>query len=162
VLSKWRDRFLSLAAHVATWSKDTTKVGAVAITPAKAVAETGYNGLPRGVQDLPERMSREPLPGHTTGAKYLFTGHAEENLVAHAARPRLEGTTVYVTHLCCAACTRMLINAGVGKIICGPGKTSMPQEQFDATMIMIRDTGIGFELVDEENPNIPRDVHLSA
>lgn len=132
---KWQERFLSLAQAVAQWSKDpTTKVGAVAVAETKAILETGFNGLPRGVQDLPERMERP--------AKYIWTAHAEENLVAHAARKQLEGSTVYVTHLCCNACARMLINAGVAEVVVGPGQTSMPVEQFEAAVTMFEEAGV--------------------
>jgi len=50
---KWTKRFLDMAAVVAEWSKDpSTKVGAVAVDPdSRAVLSTGYNGLPRGVED---------------------------------------------------------------------------------------------------------------
>lgn len=137
---KWTRRFLDLAAHVSQWSKDTTKVGAVAVSDARAILETGYNGLPRGVADLPERMERP--------AKYLWTAHAEENLVAHAARKVLEGSTVYVTHLCCAACTRMLINSGVSRVVVGPGSTSMPAEQFAVAKQMFMEAGVPVEKVE--------------
>ncbi len=134
-MTDWTRRFLDLAAHISRWSKDpSTQVGAVAVSPARAIVETGYNGLPRGVKDLPERMERP--------AKYLWTAHAEENLVAHAARERLQGTTVYVTHMCCASCTRMLINAGVKGVVVGSGKTSMPPEQFTAAMQMFCEAGV--------------------
>lgn len=135
---KWQERFLSLAQAVAQWSKDpTTKVGAVAVAHSKQILETGFNGLPRGVQDFPERMERP--------AKYLWTAHAEENLVAHAARKVLEGSTVYVTHLCCNACARMLINAGVAKVVIGEGQTSMPLEQFEAALTMFEEAGVELE-----------------
>jgi dCMP deaminase len=129
-------RFLDLAAHVASWSKDpTTKVGAVAINPStRAVLGTGYNGLPRGVMDLPERMERP--------AKYLFTAHAEENLITHAARQTLEGATVFVTHLCCANCARMLINAGVKEIVCDNGQTSMDPAHFEVARQMLHEAGV--------------------
>lgn len=135
---KWHNRFLELAKHIATWSKDTTQVGAVAVAPSKQVLETGFNGLPRGVLDLPERMQRP--------AKYLWTAHAEENLVSHAARQVLEGSTVYVTHLCCSKCARMLVNAGVSRVIVGDGLTSMPQEEFDVATQMLFEAGV--ELVE--------------
>lgn len=135
---KWQERFLSLAQTVAQWSKDpTTKVGAVAVASSKQILETGFNGLPRGVHDLPERMERP--------AKYIWTAHAEENLVAHAARKVLEGSTVYVTHLCCNACARMLINAGVAKVVVGSGQTSMPLEQFEAALAMFEEAGVELE-----------------
>ena len=131
----WRKRFLGLASHVATWSKDpSTKVGAVAVAPSKQILETGFNGIPRGVQDLPERMERPE--------KYLWTAHAEENLVAHAARKVLEGSTVYVTHLCCNACARMLVNAGVKRVVVGNGKTSMPDENFAVAKKMFHESGV--------------------
>ena len=138
VVGKWTARFLDLAKTVAGWSKDpSTKVGAVAVGESKQILETGFNGLPRGVQDLPERMERP--------AKYIWTAHAEENLVAHAARKQLEGSTVYVTHLCCNACARMLINAGVARVVVGDGQTSMPLEQFEAAVTMFEEAGVQLE-----------------
>jgi dCMP deaminase len=140
-LSKWEKRFMDLAHNVAQWSKDlNTKVGAVAVSKHNSVMETGFNGIARGVQDLPERLERP--------AKYIWTAHAEENLVTHAARRHLEGTTVYVTHLCCSTCARMLINAGVAKIVVGTGRVrNMPAEQFIAATTMLAEAGV--ELIEE-------------
>ena len=133
---KWSYKFLDLAKHIASWAKDRTGVGAVARdSKSRAILETGYNGLPRGVVDLPERMHERP-------GKYLWTAHAEENLVAHAARKVLEGSTVTVTHMCCCACARMLINSGVAVVEVGDGVTSMPKEQFEIAEIMFREAGV--------------------
>lgn len=140
-MDKWTKRFLELANHVAAWSKDATKVGAVAVDPtSRAVLSTGYNGLPRGVVDKQKRMERP--------AKYIWTAHAEENLVAHAARQSLSGATVFVTHLCCASCTRMLINSGVAKIVCGPGETHMSPDLFAAAKAMMSEAGVELEIVE--------------
>jgi dCMP deaminase len=137
----WTEYHMGFAQHAAKKSKDpSTQVGAVAIGPLNQIVETGYNGLPRGVEDKPERMERP--------AKYTYTSHAEENLVAIAARPRLAGTTVYVTHICCSRCARMLIQAGVSKVVSGPGTTSMPQEEFDAAIEMFSEAGVEVEYVD--------------
>ena len=46
----------------------------------------------------------------------------------------------------CAACTRMLINAGVAKIIVGPGTTSMPAEHFEVAEQMLCEAGVELEL----------------
>lgn len=136
---KWHKRFLDLAKHIATWSKDSTQVGAVAVSSSRQVLETGFNGLPRGVVDAPERTQRPE--------KYLWTSHAEENLVSHAARSVLEGSTVYVTHLCCSRCARTLINAGVSKVICGDGTTSMPDEEFQVAVTMFNEAGVDLEMI---------------
>jgi dCMP deaminase len=138
----WANRFLDLARLVASWSKDPrTKVGAVAVLD-KRTRETGYNGLPQGVLDLPERM----LPP----VKYIWTAHAEANMVATAARPRLAGTTVYVTHPCCSECAKLLIQAGVARVCIGAGETVMQndperQEGFEAAMTMFREKGVEVE-----------------
>lgn len=133
---KWPLRFLQMAGNMASWSKETTKVGAIARdSESRAILETGYNGIPRGVNDLPERMSVKP-------EKYLWVSHAEENLVAHAARKVLEGSVVTVTHLCCCRCARLLINAGVSRVEYGAGKTSMPQEEFDIAVTMFSEAGV--------------------
>ena len=50
--SKWKKRYLDLADHVASWSKDPSrKIGAVAIGPQGQVLAQGYNGFPRGIND---------------------------------------------------------------------------------------------------------------
>jgi dCMP deaminase len=131
----WRTYLMGFALWASKKSKDpSTQVGAVAVGTANNILETGYNGLPRGVDDLSDRMERP--------AKYMWTGHAEENLVAHAARPRLNGSTVYVTHMCCARCARSLINAGVACVVVGPGKTSMPPEEFEIANQMFYEAGV--------------------
>jgi dCMP deaminase len=133
----WYDYFMGFAKHAASKSKDpSTQVGAVAVGPDGEIRATGYNGLPRGVEDKPERMERP--------AKYLWTSHAEENLVAHAARVgvSLKGCTVYVTHYPCSRCARSLIQAGVSKINVGDGTTSMPAEEFDTARVMFEESGV--------------------
>jgi len=133
----WYDYFMGFARHAASKSKDpSTQVGAVAVGPDGEIRATGYNGLPRGVEDRPERMERP--------AKYLWTSHAEENLVAHAARVgvSLKGCTVYVTHYPCSRCARSLIQAGVSRIHVGEGKTSMPAEEFDTARVMFEESGV--------------------
>lgn len=133
----WTDYFMEMAALVASKSKDpNTKVGCVIITEDKVVAATGYNGLPRDVEDRPERMERP--------AKYLWTSHAEENAVAQAARVgmKLKGGIAFVTHLPCSRCARTLIQAGVVAVYVGRGSTSMPQEEFDVAMQMFKEAGV--------------------
>ena len=133
----WTNHFLEMAHLVASKSKDpNTKVGCVIVTEDKVVAATGYNGLPRGVEDKPERMERP--------AKYLWTSHAEENAVAQAARVGmpLKGGVAYVTHTPCSRCARTLIQAGVTTVIVDNGSTSMPKEEFEVAMLMFNEAGV--------------------
>jgi len=133
----WNDYFLEMAHLVASKSKDpNTKVGCVIVTEDKVVPATGYNGLPGGVADKPERMERP--------AKYLWTSHAEENAVAQAARVGmpLKGGIAYVTHMPCSRCARTLVQAGVTAVIVDSGTTSMPKEEFEVAMQMFNEAGV--------------------
>lgn len=94
-------------------SKDPhTQVGCIIVGPDKEVRSTGYNGLPRGVNDMinlcPERHDR-------ARDKYSWYAHAEENAIANAARmgTSLKGCNAYITALPCPGCSRMLINSGI-------------------------------------------------
>lgn len=135
----WKSYYMGFALHAATKSKDSTQVGAVLVGLEGEIRLTGYNGPPRGVLDLPERRERP--------AKYMFSSHAEMSLIAFAAREgiRTSGCTVYVTHFCCCDCAKSMIQAGISKIVFGPGLTSMPTEMFDAAKAMLTEAGVKYE-----------------
>ena len=100
--SKWDVRFLLLAQHISSWSKDpSTKVGCVVVGADREIRSTGFNGFPRGIDDSIERLEdREE--------KYPLICHAEENAIMHAARVgvSLKGCTAYVTWPPCTRCAR--------------------------------------------------------
>lgn len=132
----WRDYLYGFAAHAAIKSKDGTQVGAALVGPDREVRLTAYNGPPKGVEDRPDRRER-PF-------KYLFASHAEANLVAFAAREGIStrDCLVFVTHHPCSSCARSLIQAGVKAVIYGPGKTSMPPNEFEAAAQMFDEARI--------------------
>ena len=133
----WDGHFMDMAILVAQRSKDpSTKVGCVVVSEDKIVVATGYNGLPRGVEDRSEGMERP--------AKYLWTSHAEENAVAQSARvgAKLKGGTAFVTHHPCSRCARSLIQAGITRVVIGDGKTSMPDEEFEVARVMFQEAGV--------------------
>lgn len=132
----WEAHFYDSAVLASRKSKDSTKVGAVLVSPDGATLLSAYNGPPKGVADRPERFERP--------AKYLFASHAEANLIAFAAREgiRTKNCTVYVTHMCCAGCARTLIQAGISEVRYGPGTTSMPQDEFDAAKAMLNEARV--------------------
>jgi len=132
----WQTYLMGFAQHAARKSKDSTQVGAVLVGPEREVRLTAFNGPPKGVLDLAARRERP--------AKYLYASHAEANLVAFAAREgiRTADCAVFVTHFPCSACSRTLIQAGIVRVIVGPGATSMPSEEFEAAAIMFREAGV--------------------
>ena len=108
---KWDQRFLHLAQHIASWSKDpSTKVGAVIVDDAKRIVSTGYNGFPRQVQDVAERYENREL-------KYELIVHAEANALLTPTRP-VAGCTLYVWPLpTCARCAALIVQAGIKRVV---------------------------------------------
>ena len=109
---KWDTRFLELSESIATWSKDPSRgVGAVIVSPMKQVLATGYNGLPRGVEDHPERLERP--------VKYDLIVHAEMNAIIQCARNGITpvGATMYSSFSPCIHCTLSIVQAGIARVV---------------------------------------------
>lgn len=101
---------LDMARHVAKLSKDpSTQVGAVLFDAKRRFVSAGYNGLPRGVKDLPARLEDRAV-------KYKMIRHAEANAISFATAP-LDGATLVVTHPCCAQCAGAAIQAGIAHVV---------------------------------------------
>lgn len=133
----WQTYFMEIAWIVSSRSKDPrTKVGCVISGPDREIRSTGYNGPPRGVADLPERLEKP--------AKYLWISHAEENAVAQAARigVSLKDATAFVTHHPCARCARSLIQAGVRCVVVGDGVWSAPDDEISTAKTMLKEAGV--------------------
>lgn len=109
----WTQYFMSMSYFVAMKSKDpSTKIGAVVVGPDNEVRSTGYNGLPRGVNDnVPERDTRP--------TKYFYYEHAERNAILNAARMGIstDGCVMYTPGLPCADCCRAIIQSGITKVV---------------------------------------------
>lgn len=106
-------RFLPVAQAFADMSKDTsTKVGAVVLSDERVVLSSGWNGAPRGcAADEDARFERPE--------KYWWACHAEMNVVAQAARHgvSLLGGTMVVTHAPCMICARLIVQAGIIRVV---------------------------------------------
>ena len=99
---KWDERFLQVAQVIAQWSKDPSRgVGSVIVSGSRQIIATGFNGLPRGVEDLPERLVRP--------VKYDLIVHAEMNAVVPCARNGVSPVdgTIYSTFFPCIARSRL-------------------------------------------------------
>jgi dCMP deaminase len=139
-MANWNERFLNLATHISNWSKDpSTKVGCVVVGPDREIRSTGFNGLPRGIEDNDERLNNREI-------KYPMICHAEENAIMHAARIgiSLKECTAYVTWPPCTRCARSLIQAGIVTVIY-PKDTEIPDRwisDFELSINMLKEAGI--------------------
>lgn len=115
---------MELTEQVASWSscyKSDRQVGAI-IVKNKRILTTGYNGAPEGVKSCKEReeclrMKNDIASG--TRLELCYAVHAEQNAIVQAARLGilLEGATLYCTHQPCVICAKMIINAGIKRIV---------------------------------------------
>lgn len=133
---KWDTRFMDLARHVAQWSKDpSTQCGAVVVRPDKTIASIGFNGLPRGVEDSPDRLLDRDK-------KLQYVVHAETNAILTAREP-LDDYIIYVwpLHPCCH-CAAAIIQSGIKEVHCPDSSVIRWSESFDVARKMFSESGV--------------------
>lgn len=126
--ARWDSYFLDLALLNARMSKDpSTRVGAVIVGPDLEIRSTGFNGLPRGIADTPERLTDRET-------KLKLIVHAEMNAILNAARIGVStrGCTLYLAATDdsglvwggppCTRCTVETIQSGIASIVSHPFK----------------------------------------
>lgn len=150
---KWDARFLKMALGIADWSKDqSTKVGCVIVDDAGNVVSTGFNGLPRGLEDdVPARQERPE--------KYHWYEHGERNAIYSAARrgASVAGCTLYVTSTpskftCCTDCARGIIQSGIVRVVQEPLQFDSEAqkrwaESTDRVITMFKEAGVQYDNV---------------
>ena len=113
-LGKYK-RFVPVAQAFASMSRlDGTKVGCLILGLGFEVLSSGWNGSPRRSKaDTDTRASDR-------STRLAWTCHAEANAVANAARSgtKLEGGTAIVTLMPCMTCAKLLVQAGVIRVLC--------------------------------------------
>lgn len=96
------------------------QVGAV-IVKDNRILSTGYNGAPKGLKHCQETGCLRSSLSVPSGERHeLCRGlHAEQNAIIQAAvfGTAIEGAAIYTTLSPCVLCTKMIINAGIKRII---------------------------------------------
>jgi len=117
----WDEYFMEVAQVVAKRSTCLRRsVGAVVVKDKRILA-TGYNGAPTGLPHCAEVGCLREKLGIPSGERTeICRGlHAEQNALVQAARYgiSLEGSTIYCTTEPCVTCSKMLINAGIRRVV---------------------------------------------
>jgi dCMP deaminase len=122
-------------------------VGAVIVKDNRILA-TGYNGVPTGIEHCGSRGCMRDELGVPSGERHeLCRGiHAEQNAIVQAAYlgVSIEGSTLYCTNQPCILCAKMLINAGVKRIVICEGYPDMYAQQ------MLSEAGLNVEMMQSE------------
>lgn len=143
-ITKWDDRFLRLAKFVSEWSLDpSTKVGSVIVDDKNRVLSVGFNGLPRGIEDSPERLNNREI-------KYKMVVHAERNALIFAERPLTDCTIYTWPFQPCTACSSMIIQAGITRIVSLTNETERWQDDFNLATEILNEAEVDLDLFDPE------------
>ncbi len=117
----WDEYFMHLAGVVATRSTCLRRsIGAV-IVRDKRVLATGYNGAPTGLPHCIDIGCLKDELGVPSGEHQEICRalHAEQNAIVQAARYGIsvDGSTMYCTTEPCSVCAKMMINAGIRRVV---------------------------------------------
>lgn len=114
-------RYLRMAI---VWSENSyckrRQVGAL-IVKDKMIISDGYNGTPSGFENICEDADDKTKP---------YVLHAEANAITKVAKSSnsSEGATLYVTATPCIECAKLIIQAGISRVVysepyhCNDGK----------------------------------------
>jgi len=118
------------------------QVGAV-VAKDRNILSSGYNGAPAGITHCEVTgCLREKLNVPSGERHELCRGlHAEQNAIIQAAYhgTSIKDSTLYCTNLPCSICSKMIINAGIKKIVYKDGYMDKLAEE------MIVESGIEIE-----------------
>jgi dCMP deaminase len=117
------------------------QVGAILVKDKRILA-TGYNGAPAGLRHCDEVGCLRENASVPSGERHeLCRGlHAEQNVIIQAAFHgiSIQGSTIYCTNKPCVICSKMIINAGIGRIYYEEGYDDPLSEQ------MFEEAGLEF------------------
>ena len=145
----WDKYFMDIADLVSKRSTCLRRsVGAVLVKDRRLLA-TGYNGAPSGLHHcLDVGCLREQL-GVPSGERHeLCRGlHAEQNAIIQAALHgvSVNGATLYCTNHPCIICAKMIINAGIKRIVYEEGYAD------DLAVQMLRESKIRLERLERRS-----------
>ena len=110
------------------------KVGAI-IVKDKMIISDGYNGTPAGFENVCEDADGVTKP---------YVLHAEANAITKVAKSanNCDGSTLYVTAAPCIECSKLIIQAGIKRVVYG--------EQYRLTdgIDLLKRAGVDVEYLD--------------
>ena len=121
----WDEYFMKITSDVsdrATCVK--RKVGAIIVKDHHILA-TGYNGAPKGFEHCADETCIRKQMHVPSGQRHeLCRGlHAEQNAIIQAAvhGVKIDGGTLYCTYQPCVICVKMMVNAGITRLVYSGG-----------------------------------------
>jgi len=144
----WDEYFMKIVDLVKTRSTCLRRQVGALIVKDKRILASGYNGAPAGVSHCDEIGCLRQQLNIPSGERHELCRaiHAEQNAIVQAAYSgtSVRGATMYVSLQPCSLCAKLMINAGITKLVyCG----SYPDE---LSLSMLNEAGIELVNFDEE------------
>jgi dCMP deaminase len=105
-----------------SWSKLSRavrkKVGALIVKNGTIIAD-GFNGTPSGFENECEEAINDKEGNFLGYQTKWYVLHAEANAIMKMARSTqsCEGATLYITYSPCAECSKLILQAGITRIV---------------------------------------------
>lgn len=139
----WDEYFMDIVGVVARRSTCVRRKVGAALVRDRRILSTGYNGAPSGMAHCLDRGCLRLEMKVPSGERHeLCRGlHAEQNAIIQAAKhgTNIDGGTLYCTTMPCIICSKMLINAGIRRIVYEEGYSD------DLAREMIGESGVAVE-----------------
>ncbi|GAB4390681.1 MAG: cytidine/deoxycytidylate deaminase family protein [Thermodesulfovibrionales bacterium] len=131
----WDEYFINIAEAVSLRATCLRRRYGAVITQKNVIVSTGYNGAASGVRDCLDvgKCTRTELRiPHGERYELCHSVHAEANAIIRASADELKGAVIYIAGYdegargqClsepCMMCKRMILNAGIGKVVYADG-----------------------------------------
>lgn len=149
----WDEYFMRMAVLAASRSTCVRRhVGAVVVKD-RMVLSTGYNDTPRGLPNCGDGGCARCASGSPSGQALdtCLCLHAEQNSLIQAAYHgvSIAGATIYTTHQPCLTCAKMIVNAGIRRIVfAGEYPDALARE-------MVAQAGVALERMTLETLPVP-------
>jgi dCMP deaminase len=143
----WDEYFLNLVQAVRTRGTcDRGRSGCVIVNNNR-ILSTGYVGSPLGTAHCDDVGHEMHTVIHEDGSKTqhcIRTAHNEQNAIANAARfgVALDGATIYCHMTPCYTCAKMIINAGIKRVVC-----EKDYHGGERSREIFKEAGVKYELV---------------
>ncbi|PKL24990.1 MAG: cell division protein DedD [Spirochaetae bacterium HGW-Spirochaetae-3] len=146
----WDEYFMEVCRAIAKRATcDRGRSGCV-IARDNQILATGYVGSPSGLPHCDEVGHQFRKTVHEDGAETTHcvrSVHAEQNAICQAARRGIAigGATLYCKMTPCRACAMMIINCGIGRVVCEKKYHAGAESEE-----MFREVGISVEYEEDE------------
>ncbi len=116
----WDEYFLTQVEDIALRATCTRRqIGAI-ITKDNKIVSSGYCGTVRGAEHCIDKGCIRDDLGIESGTQLEVCDavHAEANAIIQADGNKMDGATIYVNAYPCKICARMIVNAGIKRVVC--------------------------------------------